>query len=60
MLKLKGMDEVLLSGNGVTGAEFANFESECEALRTERLSASKHSFGTCGAPESQGFGSTLE
>ena len=54
------MDEVLLSGNGVTGVEFANFESESEALRTERFSALEHSIGTGGSPESQGFGSTLK
>jgi hypothetical protein len=54
------MDEIALSGNGVSGSEFANFESECEAFRTERFSALEHSFGTGWSPESQGFGSTLK
>jgi len=54
------MDEIALSGNGVTGSEFANFESESEALGTERFSALEHSFGTGWSPESQRFGSTLK
>jgi hypothetical protein len=54
------MDEVLLSGNGVTGVEFANIETEGEALRTERFSALEHSFGAGWSPESQWFGSTLK
>jgi hypothetical protein len=28
MIQRKGMDEIALTGNGVTGHEFANFESE--------------------------------
>jgi hypothetical protein len=60
VLQSKGMDEVLLSGNGVAGVEFANFESESEALRTERFSALEHSIGTDWSPESQGLGSTLK
>ena len=60
MIQRKGMDEIALSGNGVTGSEFANFDSECEAFRTERFSALEHSFGTGWSPESQGFGSTLK
>jgi len=60
MIQQKGMDEIALSGNGVTGSEFANFESECEAFRTERFSTSKHSIGARRTPETKRFSATLK